>query len=322
LAEFPHDVLPQRLRHHLSRIVGDRNPITQPANHKRVRELIAQHFEDSGWNAHTEPFVAPHGLGYNIVAERPGTEKNSEVIIVGAHYDTVSGTPGANDNGIAVAGVMALAEMLADTDVRKTIRLVAWDLEEQQGRGRCCLGSRAMALACRKRGEKITAVFNLEMIGTCNPSTGSQKLIPGLKYAAPNVSRYLEDRDYRGDFAAVVGNPLSRNLMSEYCAAASKLELPSIHLEYSGLVRLIRDLRRSDHAPFWDAGFPAIMITDTADFRTSMYHTAMDRPEMIDFDFAAGIVRSVSNTITQQQPFRPESSEPKMAVACHGRHSS
>jgi hypothetical protein len=74
--------------------------------------------------------------------------------------------------------------------------------------------------------------------------------------------------------------------------------------------------------PFWDAGFPAIMITDTADFRTSMYHTAMDRPEMIDFDFAAGIVRSVSNTITQQQPFRPESSEPKMAVACHGRHSS
>jgi len=263
-----------------------------------VRDLIADHMSSLGWDIRLEPVIGPHGPGANVIAEKRGTRDGAEILIVGAHYDTVEGTPGADDNGIAVAGILALAEILQDSQFEHTIRLVAWDLEEQQGFGRCLLGSRQMAKNIVKDGENVLGVVCLEMICMCDLRPGSQQAIPGLRWLAPEVHQQVKERQGRGDFIAAVGNRIAGRLSAEFARCAESQSLPAVQLVNKGLIRLIRDLRRSDHAPFWDVGIPAIMVTDTSNFRSPFYHTAMDRMEMIDFEFAAKVVLATANCAT------------------------
>lgn len=233
-----------------------------------------------------------------MIAEKRGSREAAGILIVGAHYDTVEGTPGADDNGIAVAGILALAEILQGSQFEHTIRLVAWDLEEQQGFGRCLLGSRQMAENIARAGENILGVVCLEMIGMCDRNPGTQKAIPGLRWFAPDVFQKVKEREWRGDFIAAVGNRIGGRLSTEFARCAESQHLPTVELVNKGLIRLLRDLRRSDHAPFWDAGIPAIMVTDTSNFRSVFYHTAMDRMEMIDFEFAAKVILATANCAT------------------------
>lgn len=184
-------------------------------------------------------------------------------------------------------GYWALAEILREHSCEHTIRLVAWDLEEQQGFGRCLLGSRQMARNIVKTGEKIIGVICLEMIGMCDDRPGSQQAIPGLHWLAPEVYQQVIARRRRGDFIATVGNTAASELAAQFAECAKLSDLPTVQVTNRGFIRFLRDLRRSDHAPFWEIGVPAIMVTDTSNFRSPFYHTAMDRAEMIDFEFAA-----------------------------------
>lgn len=285
------------LKAHLSLIVGERHPKTSRKHHDHVRDLIADHMSRLGWSVRLEQVIGLFGIGHNVIAEKKSSNPNAEIVIVGAHYDTVQGSPGADDNGIAVAGVMALGQMLSQNDFEKTVRLVAWDLEEQQGWGKCLVGSRTMAKNCRLAREKIAGVICLEMIGMCDHQEGSQQMVPGMKWVAPKLYNQVLNRGRRGDFIAIVANQPAIDLSQAIADNCEQVELPSVQLVNSGLVKLIRDLRRSDHAPFWDLGVPAVMVTDTSNFRSPFYHTALDRVEMIDFQFAAKTVLACGNAI-------------------------
>jgi aminopeptidase YwaD len=307
-----------RLRFHLNRIIGERHPKTSRQHHDHVRDLIADHFGAMGWDVRVEKVVGPHGPGANVIAERRSSNSSAAVLIVGAHYDTVQGTPGADDNGIAVAGIMALAEILRNDEFEHTIRLVAWDLEEQQGFGRCLLGSRQMARNIVTAHETILGVVCLEMIGMCDHRIGSQQAIPGLRWLAPDVYKQVFARQSRGDFIATVGNTAADELAVQFAESAKRAHLPSVRLTNSGFVRLLRDLRRSDHAPFWDAGIPAIMVTDTSNFRSPFYHTALDRVEMIDFEFAAKVIQATADSIRKTALNSPGHAE-MGSLSCKGQ---
>ena len=243
------DEFADRLKFHLSTIIGERHPKTSRQHHDDVRDLIAKHLSAMNWDVTLEDVKGPHGRGANVIAEKRGWNSSAGILIVGAHYDTVQGTPGADDNGIAVAGVMALAELLQNCDFEHTVRLVAWDLEEQQGFGRCLLGSRQMARNIAATGEKILGVICLEMIGLCDHRSGSQKAIPGLQWLAPDVYKQVFARQGRGDFIATVGNTAASELTSQFAESASSSNLPLVQLANTGFVRFLHDLRRSDHAP-------------------------------------------------------------------------
>lgn len=297
------------LKTHLNAVIGERHPKTSRQHHDQVRDHIARQLRDFGWDVRLEAVKGPHGTGHNVIAERrpAATNQSNEIIIVGAHYDTVTGTPGADDNGIAVAGVLSLAKILQNIDLKHTVRLVAWDLEEQQGWGRCLLGSRTMVRNIKRSGESVIGVICLEMIGLCDHTPGSQQIIPGLRWVAPDVARKSSDRQDRADFIAAVTNLPGQELVKHFTDAAQSRDLPSITLVNKGLVRMIKDLRRSDHAPFWDAGIPAIMLTDTSNFRSPFYHTAMDRIETIDFEFAGNVVLSAADCIRKIAAVVPRS---------------
>jgi len=299
------------LKTHLDAVIGERHPKTSRQHHDQVRDYIARQLQDSGWEVRLEAVKGRHGMGHNVIAERRplSTENRSDIVIVGAHYDTVTGTPGADDNGIAVAGVLALAKILQNIELKHTVRLVAWDLEEQQGWGRSLLGSRTMVRNIKRCGESVLGVICLEMIGSCDHTPGSQQVVPGLRWVAPSVARQSSDRQDRADFIAAVANPSAQDLLKRFTDAAESRELPSIPLVNRGLIRLIKHLRRSDHAPFWDAGIPAIMLTDTANFRSPFYHSAMDRIETIDFAFAGNVVLSTADCIKKTAA---------IAIAAHG----
>lgn len=137
------------------------------------------------------------------------------------------------------------------------------------------------------------------MIGNYSTRPGSQKTVPGLKWVAPALHHKLEEREHRADFAAIVANPNAQGLVKVFSNAARTRGLALFEIEYKGLIRLIQDLRRSDHAPFWSVGYPALMVSDTANFRSNTYHTAMDVPEMIDFRFAATVVMTVLDGVLE-----------------------
>ncbi len=301
------DTCSQRLRKHLERVVGERHPKSSRLHHDHVRDLIAAHLTQMGWDVRLESVTGPHGPGHNVIAEKRGWNEKAGIVIVGAHYDTVQGTPGADDNGIAVAGILTLSELLRHRRLEHTIRLVAWDLEEQQGWGRCLLGSRAMARNIVRAGENVAGVICLEMIGMCDKQRGSQQSIPGLQWLAPDACKQVLARQQRGDFIATVANKKAAILAKAFSQGAASQNLPLVQIVNRGFIRLLRDLRRSDHAPFWDAGIPAIMVTDTSNFRSPFYHTAMDRIEMIDFEFAEKVVMSVAECIDRLE--RPDGNQ-------------
>lgn len=228
----------------------------------RVSELSVEH----------EGFKAPV-----IVGERAGSAGEAVVLIV-AHYDSVEGSPGADDNASGVAGLLAIARVLRDVPTRATIRCVAVPFEEQG-----LVGSRAYAAALsEEERRRVLGVFVLEMIGFVDPTPSSQRYPDGLGLLFPG-------RDFRdtGDFIAAFGES-ARPLPLEALEAARSYvpELRVETLSLPGFVAQMPDMRRSDHAPFWEVGVPAAFIGDTANFRTPHYHRPTDTPETLDFGFA------------------------------------
>ena len=304
---------PGRLRRYLELIIGERHPQTSRRHHDAVRDLIQQHLQDCGWDAKLDEFGGSHGPAHNVIAEKRGYGDNPGILIVGAHYDTVKGTSGADDNGIAVAGIMRLGELLGGRRFSKTVRLVAWDLEEQQQFSRGLLGSKHMAKNAAKKGERIEGVICLEMIGMCSHRPNSQTVMPGLRLFAPKLWHHLEQNGFRGNFIATVGNQRAERLIEEFAVSANEIGLPSSSLIVRGLLKFLRDLRRSDHSPFWDHGIPAIMVTDTSNFRSQYYHTALDLPETIDFEFAAKVIEATARVIERHA--NPHGCTPTMEKA-------
>jgi Zn-dependent M28 family amino/carboxypeptidase len=267
--------LQDRLSAHLSEVVRTRDPAHDPAGHAYVKGHIGQ--ELARYGTLTRHPVEHLGVaGENLVLDLPGRQPGG-FILIGAHYDAVLGSPGADDNGSAVAVLLELARVFSSRPARRPLRIVAFDLEEHHR-----AGSRAYAHAVRQHREPLALMISLEMLGYRDHRPGSQRYPPGLR-------RFYPDR---GDFIGLIGNlrtlPVLRRL-----ARTMREVVPCEFLAVPFRGRLLPDTRRSDHASFWDLGYPGIMVTDTANLRNPHYHRASDRIETLDLAFLAGVCRGL-----------------------------
>jgi Peptidase family M28 len=242
----------------------------------RARSYITQTLTDFGFS----PISLPFEGGINIFAERPGIDPDAGAILVGAHYDTVPGAPGADDNATGVATVLEVARLLGKTSTPRTLQLAFFDLEEAG-----LLGSLAFA-ASEADADTLRGAIILDMVGFACHTPGCQSYPKGLPTGT------LPDM---GNFLAVLGDAEHLPLLKAFKSDRSN-DLPqvvSLPIPVRGV--LTPDLLRSDHAPFWFQGIGAVMVTDTANFRNPNYHQPSDLPETIDRSFFNGSAQVVVN---------------------------
>jgi hypothetical protein len=242
---------------------------------------------DFGYSVTEQPFTVWGRVVKNLVAELPGTSHHTEVIVIGGHYDSVPGCPGANDNATGVAAMLELARMLAGQLLARTVRFVAFVNEEPPFFSTANMGSWQYAQQARANNERIVAMLSLETIGYYSDAPGSQQYpFPfGLFY--PRV----------GNFIGFVGNTASRRLVHRSIAAFRRhTAFPS---EGTAAPGWLQGVGWSDHWAFWQHGYAAIMITDTALFRYAPYHTAMDTPEQIDYAKTARVVAGLARVVVE-----------------------
>ncbi len=262
-----------KLRAYVDVLAFPRHYVAERKANVHARDLLLRLLRSFGYN----PVL--QGSNDNIVAT-PGSAADGPFLLLGAHYDSVPGCPGADDNASAVAVCLECARLLKENNVGKTM-IVLFNREEDG-----LLGSREFVahLAAQSAGT-IAEAHIFEMVGFCNRAPGSQRMPPGLPgVAAPDVG------DFLGLLANRHSNALAENLLG--LAATYVPQFPVLALKiYLGIERYFGDLLRSDHAPFWEAGIASLMWTDTSEFRNPHYHRASDTPETLDYDFLAQVAQ-------------------------------
>jgi Zn-dependent M28 family amino/carboxypeptidase len=262
---------------HLEALVGERNPFSTPGPLEQAAGYIAHQFQSMGLTVSREEVPFEGTTSHNIFGLKEGTDASAGTFIFGAHYDSVQGTPGADDNASAVAALLEVARCLEGAVVTGSILFTAFTLEEYG-----FIGSRQMAARIKEAGEPVSGMIALEMLGyrTCEP--GSQTYPPYV-----DATRYPDT----GDFIAVVGNEPSRSLALGL-AKTLKQTTPELGVEplvLPGRADDFMEVRLSDHCAFWEQDFKAAMLTDTAFFRNPHYHQATDTLETLDIDFIRDI---------------------------------
>ena len=282
-----------RLRGHVERLAGEigvRN-FEHPAALTASREYIVGEFEkiasdtDSVAVVVTHDFVARGRTFSNIefaTKRRSPSSAAEEIVVVGAHYDTAQGSPGANDNASGVAALLELARLAAKEQFARTIRFVAFANEEAPFFRGAGMGSVHDAQACRRRGDDVVAMLSLETMGYYSDVDGSQRYPSPLSWFYPD----------RANFVAFVGNLDSRDLVHDVVRAfRASVEFPS---EGVAAPEALGGIGDSDHRSYWNAGYPAVMVTDTARFRDPEYHRPTDLPPRLDY---ARLSRVVSGLV-------------------------
>jgi Zn-dependent M28 family amino/carboxypeptidase len=306
----------ERLRADVAALAGPRGRLHAPEAMARADALVLDGFRAAGWAAEARPFtlldaagnldhdgyaptVYPELQGVNIVAIKAG--ETDEAIVVGAHHDTVPGSPGADDNGAGVAALLELARVLAPARFRRTVVLAALDMEEIG-----LLGTRVLLpeLAAERR---LRGAVIFESIGYTATAAGSQTVPQGMELLYRGQMARLRRRGLAGDFTALIYDGRSRRLtraLGETLAHTAGQDAPLLLRDPNDIpligrllkraVPAVRNFARSDHAVFWRAGIPAVLVTDTADFRNPHYHRPTDTPETLDYERVAAIVRATA----------------------------
>jgi Zn-dependent M28 family amino/carboxypeptidase len=298
--------LAKRLKAHIQLIAGEigaRSLTCAPQNLELVAAYIERSFKTNRFRVESQVFsVDLHVNGImrsitsgitrstfttrNVIAEVTGTDRAEEIVIVGAHYDSVYDCPAANDNGTGVAATLEIARLLSEFKPRRTLRFVTFPNEEPPFFRSDDMGSLRYVRLCRERNEKIVAMFSLETMGYYSDAPNSQQAPSNLFFLIyPNT----------GNFIGFVSNWASRNLLAQAIKAfRSSVQFPS---EGAVLSALVSGVDLSDHWAFWEYGYPAIMITDTAFYRYPHYHTNEDTPDKIDYDRFARVVRGLAEVV-------------------------
>jgi len=282
-------VLRDRLRAHVSVLAGDIGE--RNVWRSRALEASARHVErvlgDLGYPVTVQEFDVQGVTVKNLEAERKGNSVPEEVVVVGAHYDSIIGSPGANDNASGVAGVLEMARLLADQPLPRTVRFVAFVNEEPPFFQTDDMGSRVYASRARRRGERIVAMLSIETIGYYSEEAGSQHYPFPLSLVYPNTANFI----------GFVGNHASRDLVRRAIGTfRARIEFPS---EGITAPEWITGIGWSDHASFWKEGYAALMITDTALFRYRHYHTPEDTPDKIDYTRMARVVMGIARVVAE-----------------------
>ena len=278
----PARVSAAELRKSLERISAERSPFTSPRHLAAVENYIEKEFESYGLSVESDAFTY-WGRGYRNVIGRLGAARSGPLIILGAHFDSVEGSPGADDNASGVAVLLEAARILSTLRLRSQVLFCAFNLEELN-----MVGSTHFAKKLKTAGANIRAMVSLEMVGYTNPKPRGQQYPVGLRWFYPD----------RGDFIGVVGNWRSSLLLRQFSRLLRQVPgLPVETLTVLGNGFLIPQVRLSDHSPFWDLGYPALLVTDTSFFRNPHYHGPSDTVETLDLDFMAKVCEGVINAV-------------------------
>jgi len=288
-------VLREELRADVQKLageIGERN-MWHYAQLNAAADFIEDSFSRAGFRARRDSYEmrgqACHNIEAEILSEAQGAAVSSPpppIIIIGAHYDSVFGSPGANDNGTGVAATLALARRFVGTKPKHTLRFVAFVNEEPPYFLSDEMGSFIYAGRCKKGGDKISAMISLETIGYFSDAPHSQTYpSPGLGLFYPKI----------GNFIGFVSNVQSRALLRRVIALFRKhAKIPS---EGAALPSFIPGVSWSDQWSFWRNGYPGIMVTDTAPFRYPYYHSSNDTPDKLDYDRFTHVVSGIGKVI-------------------------
>lgn len=279
-----------RITRHLESLVGERHPETSPRALRKTAHYLTTQFAKSGWNTSSQPVNAWGKVYRNVVAtkypDRLGRGGELPPLLIGAHYDTVSGSPGADDNASGLVVLLEVALQLGGQPLARPVWLVAFSLEEQDR-----LGSQAFASRLKSEHRELAGAIILECVGFSKSEAGTQQAPPGVPIAVPT----------QGDFLAIVGNEASRSLVLqlEQGAQRNAALLKTLSLVVPGRGEAMAHTRRSDHASFWDAGYPAVVLTDTANFRNPHYHRETDTLDTLNLEFLSNVASTVTAAVTQ-----------------------
>jgi len=316
----------ERLRDDLVALPAPRNRLYAPEAMARADGMIIERFAKAGWQAEKQPFFfdSVEGIadtspvlvhqpviyenleGANIVAEMKGIEEPEKAVVVLGHHDTVQNSPGANDNTASVAALLELARVTARWKLRRSVVLAATDMEELG-----LIGARALVMNLLGSHEVLGAV-DFETMGCTATEPGTQALPPGIGLLYGGQVKRVRESGFRGDFTCLIYNGAAAALAGMLGAALDHQagphtalllrdpsDLPLVGKVLNMMVPAVRNFARSDHACFWAAGLPALMVTDTANFRYRHYHQPTDTPEKVDYGRVAAIVAATATVVAE-----------------------
>jgi Zn-dependent M28 family amino/carboxypeptidase len=281
----------KQLRRHVEALtvdIGERS-VDRPENLQKTAEYLRCFHEEIGLPAVLESYRYRNYTVSNVISEIRSNGKPARRYLLGAHYDSVRGTVGADDNASAVAVQLETARFLksleGEVKTGVAVKFVSFALEEHPAFWTPCRGSRVHARRAKRAREQIDGMLCLEMVGYRSRKAGSQRYpFPLMHLDYPKV----------GDFIGIIGDHRSAPLVHSIRRAFTRNhDLPTRCLIVPWRGWLTHFVRRSDHVSFWDAGYPAVMITDTAEFRNPHYHKKSDTLETLDYEFMAELVESL-----------------------------
>jgi Zn-dependent M28 family amino/carboxypeptidase len=290
----------------LSQTIGERN--SRDEERYRALRQAADYIEvglaRGGGSPARHRYLVRDKAADNIEIEIPGGAKRDEIIVIGAHYDTVSGSPGADDNASGVAALLALARAAAYEKPERTLRFVAFTHEEPPFTRTSKMGSLMYARRCRGRDENVVGMLSLECLGFYSEEHANEDYPFPLSLFSP----------FKQDFIAVVGDLASRDLAGRVAGA---LRRSHVRVARAVLPSVLPLVKSSDHWSFWRCGYPAVMVTDTAMLRYRHYHQETDTAEKLNYDKMAEVVsglervvREISGAAPAELPARPRETEP------------
>ncbi|MEM7039200.1 MAG: M28 family peptidase, partial [Bacteroidota bacterium] len=281
----------------LQYIEGIRHRTSGAVHLQATKDTLDQHINAHNLQNWSHTFTWGNYTAHNYVGRLSGTTDEADTWMTCGHYDTDFDAPGADDNGTAVAGVMEAARLLSGYHFRNSIRFAYFDLEEE-----FLNGSSFYVLNEVQDWEDFRGLLNMEMIGYYDEAVNSQSVPFGFNLLFPAAYNTLEADSFRGNFLTNVANTNSDPLKTAFdqCAAAYVPDLKVISLATPGNGLTTPDLRRSDHAPFWDGGYQALMLTDGANLRNPFYHTPADTIGILDLQFFYQSVKAVVATLAKQ----------------------
>jgi hypothetical protein len=272
--------------------------IAQPRNHigaplvlSAIKDSIENNFNRSNLQTKRDNFNFGIYGGQNIIGRKPGLFQEKKTIIVDAHFDAVNNSPGADDNGSSLTAVLIASKILSNFQFEKSLKFIAFDKEENG-----LLGSSFYVNNSIPNYEETESVLNMEMIGYYDDAPNSQLVPNGFSQLFPAAIDSISTGGNQGVWLFTVGNANSTSLSYAFDTIARNYvpNVKSLVLNVPGNGQVAPDLRRSDHAPFWDAGYSALMLTDGADFRNANYHTPGDSLETLNFPFLVRNVKAVT----------------------------
>lgn len=285
-----------RLRANLEFLEGVRNRTTNPTHLQETKDSIENTFVNAGFKTEIYTFMRGNYTAHNFLGTLQGSSEDSEYFLLGGHYDTVTNSPGADDNGSAIAGMMEAIALMKDYNFKKSIKFVGFDLEETG-----LEGSTNFVTNSLRADESLLGFLNFEMIGYFTNEPFTQQFPAGFEAIFPAAAAQVNADSARGNFITVVGNQTHSGLADSFVVASQKYvpELKTLKVISPGMGTLVPDLLRSDHGPFWFAGLPALMLTDGSEFRNPNYHTINDKVETLNFTFMNNVVKAAVATIAK-----------------------